>query len=78
MLTVAARPSPKAAIASVAYMRENAKRRCQEVCITAMLTRKLSYNVDVYTKILLFRVAGLGGVLNYHKTFGFICQTPLG
>jgi hypothetical protein len=59
MLTVAARPSPKAAIASVAYMRKNAGRHCQKMCITGMLTRKVVYNVDAYTKIYYSGFLGL-------------------
>jgi hypothetical protein len=52
-VTVAARPSPKAAIAFVAYMRENARRHCQETHITSMLTRKISYNMNAYPKYFI-------------------------
>jgi hypothetical protein len=40
MLTVAARPSPKAAMASVAYMRKNARKLLSEIV----------YNSHGYTK----------------------------
>lgn len=51
MLTVAARPSPKAAIAFVAYMRKNARRLTAIDVYNTRLTRKVVYNVDAYTKI---------------------------
>lgn len=78
MLTVAARPSPEAAIASVAYMRKNAGRHCQKMCITGRLHEKYRIIANAYTKISSFGIPGLGSILNYDKAFGFICQTPLG
>jgi hypothetical protein len=77
MLTVAARPSPKAAIASVASMRKNTRRHCQKMCITVMLTRKVLYNRNAYTQIFSFRISWFSGVLNHDKAFGLIGDLPL-
>lgn len=58
MLTVAARPSPKAAITFIAYMRKNAGRHCQKMCISGMVIRKASYITGMFTRKCITRDCG--------------------